>query len=337
MRFLRLALVVMSTLVSVSCANSASQIPAESETVNRVVLPSAMHDKWTQKSPLPTAVLLPAVGAVGTKIYVAGGATAAKVATSKLMIYDTATDTWSTGAPMHTPRWDLSSGAVVNGIFYVIGGAVSLSKFTRAVEAYDPATNAWSRKAPMPVANAPVVAVSGTSIYAIGGYDTTSNQRLATVYRYDTVADTWTKRASMHDGRSNPGVGTIGTTIVAADGLDNAGVTTDNEAYGVTRNAWVTKAPGLTATTGPCFGAIGGKLFVAGGEAGAASAPALNILDAYTLQANSWVSKATMPQAVVGPGSAVFNGKLFCFGGASSGNPRQGGVTFYSNVQVYQP
>jgi len=298
----------------------------------------ATHNKWSSGVPLPSAVLLPAVGAIGTKIYVAGGATATKIVTAKLQIYDTATKTWSTGAPMHTARWDLGSGAVVNGILYVVGGATTISKFTNGVEAYDPTTNTWTRKKAMPIANAPVVAAVGTTIYAIGGYDSATGQRLASVYAYDTTSDTWSKRASMIVAKSNPGVGVSGATIVVADGYTNSNQdTTDNEAYGVRRNSWTTRAADLTATTAPCSAAINGNLILAGGESGGGSAPAQNTVDAYALQGNKWSAKATMPQAVVGPGSAVVNGKLFCIGGASLGNPRLGGVVFYNNVQVYQP
>lgn len=340
-RFIRLSVMagfLSFAVAACSSAGTGQQIPSGSQTIGQDgAIPDVTHNKWSAGTPIPTAVLLPAAGAIGTKIYVAGGATAAKVATAKLQIYDTASKTWTTGAPMHTARWDPSGGAVVNGIFYALGGATSLSTFTKAVEAYDPTTNTWTRKKAMPIANAPVAAVVGADIYAIGGYDIATNQRLASVYKYDTVANKWSKVASMHDGRSNPAVGTIGSTIVAAYGLDNSGITTDNEAYSATANSWTTKASGPTATTGPCSGVSGGRLYVAGGESGGASAPAINVVDAYTLKTNGWASKATMPQAVVGPGSAVINGKLYCIAGASSGNPRLGGVVFYNNVQVYQP
>lgn len=56
--------------------------------------------------------------------------------------------TWTTMAPMQTPRVAAASG-VVNGILYVAGGVYGCCDLS-SVEAYDPSNNTWSYKAPMP-------------------------------------------------------------------------------------------------------------------------------------------------------------------------------------------
>ncbi len=66
--------------------------------------------------------------------------------------YDPATNTWTTKAPMPTPRGALSAAAV-NGIIYAIGGYKPNQELT-VNEAYDPATNTWTTKAPMPTPRA---------------------------------------------------------------------------------------------------------------------------------------------------------------------------------------
>ena len=93
--------------------------------------------------------------------------------------------------------------------------------------------------------------------------------------------------------------------------------------------------PDLTGRNAGCSGVVSGKLYLAGGELGAGSAPDTNVLDAYDLQSNRWASEANMPQATVAPGYAAVGGLVYCFSGASSGDPN--GATFYSDTQVYQP
>lgn len=282
---------------------------------------------------MPHAMLLPGAAAIGTKIYVVGGIDSSLTVLGTNQVYDTASNKWSTATAMPTPRWD-PSAAVVNGILYMIGGNSTISGSTAVVEAYDPTHDSWSEKAPLPISDAPVVAVDGSFIYAMGGYSSGSG-RIANVYRYSPKTNTWTTRQPLKDGVSNPGVGTVGKLIVIADGLDNNGVTTETEIYAAQQNHWKVGKPDLTARTAGCSSAISGKLYLAGGELGAGSAPATNVLDVYDAQTNAWTAKATMPQAVVGPGNATVGGLLYCFGGASSGNPN--GATFYNKVQVYQP
>ncbi len=81
-------------------------------------------------------------------------------------VFDPATNTWSTAAPMPTARGGLSA-AVVNGKIYAIGGINSGVRLS-TVEVYDPATNTWSAAASMltPREILAAAAVNG-KVYAI--------------------------------------------------------------------------------------------------------------------------------------------------------------------------
>ena len=61
----------------------------------------------------------PAVGVIGDKIYLAGGFAAGS--TRVLEVYNPATNTWTTLAPMQVAR-NHCAGGVINGKFYVVGG-----------------------------------------------------------------------------------------------------------------------------------------------------------------------------------------------------------------------
>src|SRR6185295_120353 len=101
--------------------------------------------------------------------------------------------TWTTKAPMPTPRVRVGT-AVVNGVIYAVGGnAIGVLS---TVEAYDPATNSWISKAPMPTARGEFgISVVNNVIYVIGG--TTGSNYIGTVEAYDPATNTWTTKAPM--------------------------------------------------------------------------------------------------------------------------------------------
>ncbi len=83
-------------------------------------------DTWSNGKAKPTPVSRAAAGATTgvlapKRIYVFGGEVDANVVTNLTQVYDPETDTWTTGAPMLTPRRALGV-AVVNDELYSIGG-----------------------------------------------------------------------------------------------------------------------------------------------------------------------------------------------------------------------
>ena len=295
--------------------------------------PAINHNTWTSGAAMPTARYAVATGVIGTNVYVVGGASNNSVLNVN-EIYNTKTNTWTTGASMPTARL-IPAAAVVNNILYVIGGcdagcATGGGAMT-VNEAYDPASDTWSTKAPLPTPTDSFygVAVKGI-IYVIGGYVPGSG-RVATVFAYDPVADAWSTKAPMKVGKSTPAPGLLGTTVMAAGGLGNGGVVTDNESYNAVANKWKTLAPVPTARDAGCAGGMKGQFYFAGGE----NPAPLSVLEAYRKKTNSWTTLASMPQAVIGPGSAVVKNLLYCFGGSNNGGVFQGNV--YDYVQIYQP
>ena len=67
-----------------------------------------------------------------------------------MLIYDPASDTWSTGAEMPMPRHHLAA-VVVDGRIWAIGGRVG-TRIQDRVDIYDPATDTWSSGPPLPEA-----------------------------------------------------------------------------------------------------------------------------------------------------------------------------------------
>jgi N-acetylneuraminic acid mutarotase len=96
-----------------------------SENLNQIY--DSVTDKWTLGKPLPTPVTDAAAGAtIGVwapkRIYVTGGRTDYSLdGTNINQVYDPESDTWSTGAPMPTARFNHAI-AVVRDMLYAIGG-----------------------------------------------------------------------------------------------------------------------------------------------------------------------------------------------------------------------
>jgi N-acetylneuraminic acid mutarotase len=292
-------------------------------------LRSNTSNTWTTGQAMPTARGYAGVAAIGSKIYVLGGYGAAGVLNTN-QVYDTVANTWTTLAPMPTARWTVTAAAV-NGIVYAIGGDTGLNGFQTVVEAYDPVTNTWTTKSPMPTArNSVSSTVLNNVIYVIGGYNGT---RLATVEAYDPSTDSWATKASLLLAKSYANVGTAATTIIAAGGLPNSGMTTrDNETYKPLTNTWHKKA----LTPGPkqasCNAGIGADFYVA---SGVANTHAVIYVAKYTVATNIWTPLATIPKKVSGAGGATVNGLLYCMGGADTGF--MGAGHYYNYVQIYQP
>jgi len=80
---------------------------------------------WSSKAPMSTPRSEMATGVLNGIIYVAGGLTPTGRhtygASSAVEAYNPVTNTWTTLAPLPTPRIK-AAGAVVNGVFYTLGG-----------------------------------------------------------------------------------------------------------------------------------------------------------------------------------------------------------------------
>ena len=95
----------------------------------------------------------------------------------QLMVYDPATNHWTTRARMPKVRWD-AAGATAAGRLHIIGGYGEQPDGRTAVYrthfVYDPATDTWTTRAPLPTARTRIsasrVVVAGKPrIEVVGG------------------------------------------------------------------------------------------------------------------------------------------------------------------------
>jgi N-acetylneuraminic acid mutarotase len=129
-------------------------------------------DHWEALPNLPTQRNHIAGAVIDSRIHVVSGRLGYSFVdpqTAVHEVYDPATRTWSSAAPMLRPRSGIN-GVLAQGCFYVWGGEWAEGLFPD-VDVYDPRNDRWTHLADMPV---PVHGVTGGAyinglIYATGG------------------------------------------------------------------------------------------------------------------------------------------------------------------------
>ena len=183
--------------------------------------------------------------AVGTKVYVVGGARIPEGADlpnglygggpTELLgtneVFDTATNRWSLLSPMPTPR-NHHALAAIDGKIYAIGGRVGScfsggwSSNVAANELYDVAADRWTARAPMPTARSGIgIAVLKGRIHVLGGEGWIDE--FGGVFRtheaYDPARNSWARLARMPTPRHGFAAAALDGRIYAVSGVNNAG------------------------------------------------------------------------------------------------------------------
>ncbi|MFC1595645.1 Kelch repeat-containing protein [Gemmatimonadota bacterium] len=116
------------------------------------------------------------------------------------------------------------------------------------------------------------------------------------------------------------------TTATNTANFSLSGGLTIESIGGMGTDSWMTKASMPTARYGAVAAAIGGKLYVAGGNDGSIYVSTLEVYDPAT---DSWTTATSMPTARDRVAAAAIGGKLYVAGGYNSG--------YLSMLEVYDP
>lgn len=126
---------------------------------------------WTPLTSGPVALVGPAMGIIGNKIYVFAGAdTSAIGGCNAFFVYDILLDTWDV---IDIPRPPARTGHVSwvdDNKFYIAGGTDSSSSLLSDTWVYDPVTNLWTELTPMVKATSNATAnIHAGVTYMFGG------------------------------------------------------------------------------------------------------------------------------------------------------------------------
>jgi N-acetylneuraminic acid mutarotase len=192
--------------------------------ITQTVRYDPIANTWTALAPLPDARMMASVvyAPLNHKIYVLGGEKdSTGVVFNTTFIYDIASNTWTTGAPMPDVR-AFMSGGYHNGKIYLAGGYQTglVTSAQAQTWVYDVLANTWATKANMPEAlgGAASAMVNG-HLYVIGGRDGSTAARNQT-YDYDIALNTWSTRLIIPHGVNVPGVAVVQDKIWVFGGGD---------------------------------------------------------------------------------------------------------------------
>jgi N-acetylneuraminic acid mutarotase len=162
-------------------------------------------DTWTLKKPIPTPRDNFAIAACQNKIYCIGGIVGIKkvewdflgrlVLTNLTQVYDPATDTWETKAPMPAESKGLTAN-VVNDKIYLMSG--------KTVYIYNPDEDVWTTKElSIDTTHYAFSAVVDDRIYLLGEHS-------QPIVIYDVTNDSWSQ------GTTTPAVSIYGSPVATA-------------------------------------------------------------------------------------------------------------------------
>lgn len=203
-------------------------------------------DSWKKLAPLPTPRGSVACAALAGKVHCVGGVRLP--AWSKLkgirpgseienlsdhIVYDPATNSWSTKAPMITPRNHVTLTAV-GGKLYAIGGRIGhgfvgiWSVPSNANDEYDPAADRWLPRTPLPTPRSShsAVVVEG-KIHVLGGEVYEAGVNIAAIHRthevYNPQTNRWTASIPLRTPRHGFVAAAVGNRIFAISGANVPG------------------------------------------------------------------------------------------------------------------
>lgn len=166
-----------------------------------------------------------ATGAIGSKIYVAGGFSGGQ-AVKRVGVYDTVSDRWLPLADMPVAL-DHPAAGVIGAKLYVAGGRVGpADAYSDTTYVFTPGPRTWIRKQSMPVSRGDAAAaVLGHALYVFGGEGNNGAQSgvFAVSARYSPASDRWEKLAPMKTPRHGLGAGAIGGRIYLPGGATRQG------------------------------------------------------------------------------------------------------------------
>ncbi len=150
---------------------------------------------WTYLASVPISVAYASAvyAPINNKLYLFGGHIL-NGSTNSTNIYDIASNSWSSGAPMPRAQDSMAAGYYNGSVYLAGGGGAGIYSQTWA---YNVAANTWTTRTSAPDAlYGTASGVINGHLYMVGGYDTNSNY-LNTTYDYDIAADSWSQRANL--------------------------------------------------------------------------------------------------------------------------------------------
>ncbi len=196
---------------------------------------------------------------------------------------------------------------------YVLAGTGPDGKPVVTVDRFD--GKAWTTEGNIPGEglNAPAAAASGSTIYLIGGFGTTTNMPATAVHKYDTKSKAWSEAAPLPAPRGGHATVVLDGRIHVIGGGNSQSTIDDHDVYDPKTNTWSAKAKLPRSMGSPAAVAVNGKLYSLGGRSGPGDFGDVHVYDPKT---DTWTPGPPIEPRGTG-GAALIGRSIYYFGGES--------------------
>jgi N-acetylneuraminic acid mutarotase len=261
------------------------------------------------------------------RVLVAGGAKGDGDASSGLSsaeLYDPATRTWATTAPMTRTRTNHTATLLLDGRVLVAGGdpyeplpgcdVSSCSAELASAELYDPTTGRWSTTGSMFVRRAGHTAtrLPDGRVLVTGGVRGGAVLRSAEIY--DPMRGTWSKTSAMSAARSGQAATALADgTVLVVGGYGESGPLASAERFDPQLGTWAAAGTLPEGSGGTATLLADGQVLLAGGDTGLAQPHSAELFDPPS---STWSDTGSMITAVQSHVTALLpNGSVLAAGG----------------------
>jgi N-acetylneuraminic acid mutarotase len=229
-------------------------------------------------------------------------------------------NTWTSGAPMITPRVGAAFG-VIKGKVYVVSGATS-SAIVTTNEIYNAAKNTWTTGAPIPTARyVPASAVVKNILYVIGGCNSQcalGGGALTTVEAYDPTTNAWSEKSPIPVAIDSVYATESKSIIYVVGGyVQGPGRVATLYSYNPATDTWAQLASMKVGRSNPATGYLGG-IFAAGGLTDTGNTTDTEV---YSTAKNTWKTLAAVPTALSASCFGTVSGKFYVASGTDNSGP----------------
>ena len=215
---------------------------------------------------LPSGRANACCGVVGTKIYIFGGQATSSSIYNTTYIYDTETDTITTGKYLPANNYYACCGVVGTKI-YIFGGQATSNSWENTIYIYDTETNTITTSSttlPTNISKA-CCGVVGSKCYIFGGQTNSTTYRRNTIYIYDTETNTVTTSSTLlPTTQDQMTCGVVGSKCYLFGGY-NPDVTNTIYVFDTETNTIQTSSTTLGFKSFFCCGVVGTKIYIFGG------------------------------------------------------------------------
>jgi N-acetylneuraminic acid mutarotase len=233
---------------------------------------------------------------------------------------DVTHNTWTSGAPMLTPRVGAAFG-VIKGKVYVVSGATA-SAIVANNEIYNVAKNTWTTGAPIPTARyVPASAVVENILYVIGGCNSacaSGGGATTVVEAYDAATNTWSEKSPIPVAIDSVyAVESKNIIYVAGGYVQGSGRVATLYSYNPATDTWAQLASMNVGRSNPATGYLGG-IIVAGGLG---NGGVTNDNEVYNTTTNKWKTLTAVPTALSASCFGAISGKFYVASGSDNSGP----------------